>query len=256
VRTVALVRAPSAAIVNCELTHLARVPIDVELVQLQHARYAAVLNELGARSEWLPSLPELADGVFVEDTAVVLPEIAVLTRPGAVSRQAEVASVEQALAAHRPIRRIRAPANLDGGDVLRIGRRLLVGVSSRSNAAGVFQLREAVQEYGYEVSAIQVDGCLHLKSACTALSSDVVLANLDYIARDVLGDVTVIAVDPAEPRAANTLTLGGVTLVSTSYPRTEARLRALGIRTRSIDVSELEKAESGLTCMSLVVGAT
>jgi dimethylargininase len=256
VHTLALVRAPSAAIVNCELTHLARVPIDPQRAQAQHARYAAVLSELGARSEWLPPLPELADGVFVEDTALVLPEIAVLTRPGAESRQPEVASVEQALAAHRPIRRIRAPATLDGGDVLRIGQRILVGVSGRSNAAGVSQLRAAVREFGYEVNAIQVDRCLHLKSACTALSTDAVLANLDYIARAALGDVTVITVDTEEPRAANTLTLGGVTLVSTSYPRTEARLRAAGIHTRSIDVSELEKAESGLTCMSLVVGAT
>jgi dimethylargininase len=256
VHTLALVRAPSAAIVNCELTHLARVPIDVERAQLQHARYAAVLTELGARSEWLPALPALADGVFVEDTAVVLPEVAVLTRPGAESRQPEVASVGEALAAHRPIRRIRPPANLDGGDVLRVGQRILVGVSGRSNPAGVSQLREAVQEYGYEVSAIRVDGCLHLKSACTALSNDVVLANLDYIERAALGDVTVIAVDAEEPRAANTLTLGGVTLVSASYPRTEARLRAAGIRTRTIDVAELEKAESGLTCMSLIVEPT
>jgi dimethylargininase len=259
VHTIAFVREPSAAIQNFELTHIERLPIDVDRARAQHAHYAAVLNELGARSEWLPPLPALADGVFVEDTALVLPEIAVLTRPGAESRQPEVASVEEALAAFgqlaRPLYRILAPACLDGGDVLRIGHRILVGVSSRSNEAGASQLREAVEAYGYEVSAVEVHGCLHLKSACTALSAEVVLANLDYISREALGDVTVIAVDPEEPRAANTLTLGGVTLVSVSYPRTEARLRAAGIQTRSIDVSELEKAESGLTCMSLVVAA-
>lgn len=253
--TLVLVREPSPAIVNCELTHIARAPIDVERARAQHANYAAVLSELGARSEWLPPLPEHADGVFVEDIALILPEIAVLTRPGAESRQPEVTSVEEALAVHRQLRKILAPGSLDGGDVLLIGHRILVGVSSRSNEAGAAQLRDAVQDYGYEVSAVQVDGCLHLKSACTALSPDVVLANLDYIARESLGDVMVIEVDPEEPRAANTLTLGGITLVSASYPRTGARLRAAGIRTRSIDVSELEKAESGLTCMSLVVAA-
>ncbi len=252
-QTIALVRLPSPAIAHCELTHLARVPIDAGRVRAQHARYVAVLDELGARIAWLPPAPQLADAVFVEDTALVLPEVAVLARPGALSRQPEVASVEPALGAHRPLRRILAPACLEGGDVLRIGRRILVGISSRTNAAGVAQLRAAVAEFGYEVCAIEVGGALHLKSACTLVSTGRVLANLDHIGRAGLGNVTVIAVDRQEPRAANTLTIGGVTLVSASSPRTEAILSAAGIRTRSIDVSELEKAESGLTCMSLIV---
>jgi dimethylargininase len=254
--SVALVREPSASLERCELTHLARVPIDVALARVQHAAYVSALRGLGIGIVWLPPLPDQADAVFVEDTAVILPEVAVITRPGATSRQPEVATVAQALNAHRPLRRIQAPACLDGGDVLRIGRRILVGLSSRTNEAGVSQLRTAVQEFGYEVRAVHVMGCLHLKSACTAVSSDTVLANLDYVQRELLGDVTVVEVDAREPGAANTLTLEGVTIVSAKYPRTGENLRRGGIRTQSLDVSELAKAEAGLTCMSLVISAT
>jgi dimethylargininase len=256
VPTIAFVREPGAALDRCELTHLPRVSIDGGVARAQHSHYVSTLSEMGARIEWLTPLPEHADGVFVEDTAVILPEVAVIARPGVASRQGEVESVAASFAMHRPISRITAPAALDGGDVLCIGRRILVGVSTRTNEAGVSQLQTAVREFNYEVRTVRVNGCLHLKSACTAISPDIVIANLQYIEREVLGDVTVIGVDANEPRAANTLTLGGVTLVSASHPCTEENLRKAGLRTRSIDVSELEKAEAGLTCMSLVLSTS
>jgi len=250
----AFVREPGTALNRCELTHLARVPIDVALARTQHAQYVATLEALGASIEWLPPLDHQPDAVFVEDTAVVFPEVAVLTWPGVTSRQAEVASVLPALEAYRIARRIRPPAFLDGGDVLCLGRRILVGISSRTNELGVTALRDAIGEFGYEVRGVRVRGALHLKSACTAIAEDRVVANLGAIDAALIAGVDIIEVDEREPWAANTLTLGGVTLVSAAFPRTEQRLRAAGVSTRAIDVSELEKAESGLTCMSLIFG--
>ena len=249
----ALVRQPSPELSRCELTHLPRQFIDADLATEQHASYVAAFAQLGAAVEWVPPLPDQPDGVFVEDTAVVLPEVAVVTRPGAASRRAEVPSVERALGAYRPLRRIRQPATLDGGDVLCIGRRILAGLSSRTNEEGIAQLRQAVRDFGYDVRAVRVAACLHLKSACTMISAGTVIANLAWIDAELLGDVKIINVDTSEAGAANTLTLGDVTLVSSACPRTEDRLRRAGIRTRAIDVSELQKAESGLTCMSLIV---
>ncbi len=254
---IALVREPGTSLNQCELTHRARVPIDVPRARVQHARYVATLASLGAAVEWLPPLDHQPDAVFVEDVAVVFPEVAVLTWPGVSSRQPEVEFVAPALEGYRVVRRVRPPAFLDGGDVLHVGRRVLVGLSSRTNAAGVAALRDAIAEFGYQVSGVHVRGALHLKSACTAITNDRVLANLGAIDAALLADLAIIEVDEREPWAANTLTLGGVTLVSAAFPRTEERLRAAGVSTRAIDVSELEKAESGLTCMSLVfdVGA-
>lgn len=251
--TVALVREPAPSLNRCELTHLARAPIDVARAAAQHQAYVDILAGLGARIEWLPLLDDQPDGVFVEDTAVVFPEVAVLAWPGVASRQPEVASVAPALARHRPLRRIDPPAHLDGGDVLVIGHRVLVGLSSRTNEAGVAALRAALAPFGYEVEGLRLHGALHLKSACT-VAGDSLVTTAD-IRHPWLAGLHRLEADPEEPRAANTLSLGGTTLVSARYPRTAGRLREAGVRVHVIDVSELEKAEAGLTCMSLIVTA-
>ncbi|HEY4647355.1 MAG TPA: N(G),N(G)-dimethylarginine dimethylaminohydrolase [Steroidobacteraceae bacterium] len=253
--TIALVREPSDALMRCELTHLDRVAIQVPLARTQHERYVGALSELGLKIEWLPPLPQHPDAVFVEDMAVILPEVAVITRSGAESRRGEAASVAEALRAYRPSRSIDAPGCLDGGDVLLIGKTLFVGSSGRTNPEGFAMLENAVSEFGYRVRAVRVADCLHLKSACSFIPPDMVVANPSNVAKDVFGGLRVIAVDPREPTAANTLTVGGITLVHASCPRTEEKLRRAGVKTRSIDVSELQKAEAGLTCMSLVVDA-
>ncbi|MGH8264323.1 MAG: dimethylarginine dimethylaminohydrolase family protein [Steroidobacteraceae bacterium] len=249
----AFVRAPGAALNRCELTHLPRVPIDVERARCQHAAYVNALAELGATIEWLAPLEDQPDAVFVEDTAVIYPEIIIMAWPGVASRQAEVAFADRALAQYREVHAVRPPGLLDGGDVLTIGQRVLVGLSTRTNQAGFEQLREALAPFGYSVDSVRVRGCLHLKSACTAIDAHRVIANLNFIERAALGAVTIIEVDPREPRSANTLTVQGTTLFSAAYPRTGERLHAAGLRTRAIDVAELEKAESGLTCMSLLL---
>lgn len=250
----AFVREVSPMLARCELSYLARDPIDAARAVAQHRTYVDTLAALGCRIEWLESLPQHPDGVFVEDTAVVLPGIAVVTRPGVASRRGETASVAAALAPHRTVAHIREPGSLEGGDVLRVGRDLYVGTSGRTNPEGIAQLGAHLGPHGYRVHALEMQGCLHLKSAVTFIPPDVVLVNPEWVRADAFGVSRVIAVDPAEPFGANTLTVGGTTLVSTLYPRTQARLEAAGVRTRALEVSELHKAEAALTCMSLILG--
>jgi len=251
---IALLREVSPTLSACELSFLTRAPIDVERARAQHAHYAAELTALGSSIEWLAPLPENPDAVFVEDTAVVLPEVAVITRPGVASRRSEVQSVAASLAGHRPLKRIVAPGSLEGGDVVRIGRNLYVGVSGRSNSAGIEQLRALLAPFGYRVASVAMRDCLHLKSAVTFIPPDLVLVNRAWVDPTVFDARTVIEVDDGEPFAANTLTVAGVTLMSAAFPRTEQRLRQAGLTTRALDVSELQKAEAALSCMSLMLG--
>jgi dimethylargininase len=249
-----LVREVSPRLAQCELSHLARTAIDADRAARQHRAYAQALQELGGTLAWLPPLPDCPDSVFVEDTAVLLAELAVITRPGASSRRGETATVAAALERHAPIARLSEPGCLDGGDVLRIGRRLYVGASGRSNAEGIAQLARLAGAHGYEVQSVALAGCLHLKSACSLIPPDVLLINPAWVDAATFGRLPTITVDEREPHAANTLTVGSTTLVSAAYPRTQGRLEAAGVRTQAVDVSELHKAEGGLTCMSLLLG--
>jgi dimethylargininase len=251
-----LVREVSPQLARCELSLIERQPIDAARAHRQHQSYAAELRALGCELEWLPPLPGHADGVFVEDTAVVVPELAVITRPGVASRRGEVDSVAAALMRHLPVTRLSEPATLEGGDVLRVGHSLYVGISGRSNAPGVEQLGAALAPLGYSVRAVALSGCLHLKSACTFIPPAVLLVNPAWVDPAVFAGTVPLAVDADEPYAANTLTVGGVTLVSRLYPRTQQRLERAGIATRALEVDELHKAEAALTCMSLMLDET
>ena len=249
----ALVREVSPQLSQCELTHLERAAIDAQRAAGQHRDYTQALQALGCSLAWLPSLPQCADGVFVEDTAVLLPEIAVVTRPGATSRRGETASVAEALGHRAHVSRIAEPGCLEGGDVLHIARTLYVGDSGRTNAAGIDQLTQLVSPHGYRVAKVTLRGCLHLKSACSFIPADVLLVNPAWVDPAIFGPLRVIAVDEGEPHAANTLTIGDRTLVSAAYPHTRRRLEAAGVRTHTVEVSELHKAEGGVTCMSLLL---
>jgi dimethylargininase len=240
---------------RCELTHLARAPIDLALAQQQHARYARTLASLGCHLVELAAEPDLPDSVFVEDTAVVLDELAVLTRPGAVSRQPEVASVAAALEKWRTCVRIETPGTLDGGDVLRVGRDVYVGESGRSNAAGIAQLASAIAPFGYRTKSVPLHGCLHLKSAVTCVAPDTLLINDAWVDRAHWPRMRFIAVAPEEPHAANSLTVGEALIHAASAPRTRERLEAAGLRVVGLDVSEIEKAEGGVTCCSVLFEA-
>jgi dimethylargininase len=249
---IALTRAVPDAISRCELTHLARVPIDLPAAVAQHAEYERVLTSLGCDVRHISSTPELPDSVFVEDAAIVLDEVAVITRPGAESRRAEIASVADALAPHRTLLRMTAPATLDGGDVLKLGRTLYVGVGSRTNTSGAEQLAALLEPHGQTVRAIPIDDCLHLKSAVTEVAAGLILLNPAWVSGDSFAGHAAIDVDPGEPFAANVLRVGAAVVCASSYPRTAARLRAAGVAIVDVDVSELAKAEAGVTCCSLI----
>lgn len=249
---VAITRAVSRALARCELTHLERRGIDVDLARVQHAAYEHALRAAGCDVRQLQEQPELADSVFVEDTAIVLDKLAVLTRPGAESRRGEIESMAAALAPWREVRRIEAPATLDGGDVLRLERVLYVGASARSNAAGMAQLAQLVAPFNYRVQAVPLHGCLHLKSAVTQVATQVLLCNPAWVDTRHFPGYRLLAVDPAEPFAANAVWVGDRLLYSASFPRTADRLRQAGIEVHALDMSETEKAEGGVTCCSVI----
>jgi dimethylargininase len=251
-RLVAITRAVSPMIGQCELTHLERQAIDADLARAQHGQYEACLAGLGCQVHRLPAEPDLPDSVFVEDTAVVLDELAIITRPGAASRRPETESIAQALGPFRRLVLIRPPGTLDGGDLLRIGRVLYVGLSGRSNRAGVRQMLELVEPFGYRVQGVPVAGCLHLKSAVTQVADDALLINRGWVDGHIFRELKLVDVDPGELLAANALLVGGTVVYPAAYPRTRRRLEEAGIPVQTVDVSELAKAEGGVTCCSLI----
>lgn len=248
----AITRAVSPAIVRCELSFIERRPIDLARARQQHHAYEALLAKLGARVISLPAEPSLPDSMFVEDPAIVLDEIAVILPLGTESRRPEAPLLAQELAKYRKLTYVHLPGMLEGGDVLRIGRKLFVGLTKRSSADGIRQLAEIVRPHGYEVISVQVTGCLHLKSAVTCIAEDTLLANRAWFDTGPFAGYDWIDVDPAEPHAANALALGGTIILPTSFPRTQGRIGALDYRVTPLDISELQKAESGLTCSSLL----
>ncbi len=248
----AITREVSPALGDCELSYVPREPIDVARAASQHHAYRRALEGLGCRVLSLPAEPTQPDSVFVEDVAIVLDEVAVLTRPGAASRRAEVAGVAVALNHYRPLLALEPPATLDGGDVLRLGRTLYVGQSARSNAEGIGQLRALLASHGYAVQGVPIHGCLHLKSAVTQLADDSLLLQPAWVDREQFAGFRIIEVDPAEPHAANVLRIGDALLMPASFPRTRQRLIAAGFHVTTVDVSELQKAEGAVTCCSLV----
>jgi len=251
----AITHAVSPAIVNCELSFIARQPVSLERARAQHRAYEQLLEKLGARIISLPADPDLPDSMFVEDPAIVLDELAVMFPLGTASRRPEVASLAPVLADFRKLEYVALPGTLEGGDVLRIDRKLFVGLSKRSNAEGIRQLAAILAPYNYQVTPVRVTGCLHLKSAVTYLGGDPLLANRAWFDSAPFTGHIWIDVDLAEPHAANALALRDVVIFPASFPRTRARIEAHGFRVVPLDISELQKAESGLTCASLLFEA-
>ena len=248
----AITRAVSPAINQCEIGFIDRQEIDLAKATQQHRQYESLLAELGAKVVSLPAEPNYPDSVFVEDPAVVVDEIAIMTRMGAASRRGESEALARALADYRPLRHLREPATLEGGDVMRVGRTLYVGVSHRTNPAGIEQLTDELCPLGYTVLPVAVRGALHLKSACCSLGDGAILANRSWLDLQPLAGFRIVDVAPGEDRAANVLSIGGSVIVPASFPRTAEILDRSGLRVRMLDVSELMKAEAGVTCCSLI----
>jgi len=251
----AITRAVSPSIGRCELAYLARRPIDVERAVRQHRAYQQALGDAGARVLSLPALEDFPDAVFVEDPAIVVDRLAVINITGAASRRGEAASLAEALAPFRPLRRLEPPATLEGGDVIRIGFTLYVGLSARTNAEGIRQLRGHLEPVGYAVETIAVRGAMHLKTACCYLGNGAVLANRDWVDAAALRGCRILSTPPEEPWAANVLLADGALILPAAFPATRRMLEREGYDVRAVDVSELMKAEAGVTCMSLVFEA-
>ena len=250
---IAVTRGVSDSINGCELTHVARQPIDLGRARAQHLAYEQTL-ERAAHCEIVrvPAAPELPDAVFVEDTAVVVDEVAIIARPGAASRRAEIQGVAGVLSRYRELRYIEGPGTLDGGDVVVAGRRVFVGRTSRTNEAAIAQVRAILAPFGYDVQGVDVRGCLHLKSAATLLSEAQLLVNPAWISREAFDGIELLEIDPREPYAANILKAGDDYLYSTAFPRTAERLQR-SLQLNLVDMSELAKAEGAVTCCSLLL---
>ncbi len=253
-RPIALTRDVSDAIVRCELTHHDRTPIDVARARAQHAAYEDALRAAGCVVERVAAAPDLPDAVFIEDTALVFDELAVMTYPGAESRRPELPAVERVLAGYRDLARIESPGTLDGGDVLVVDQQVFVGSSSRSNADGIEQLRGILCPFGYTVEAVPVLGCLHLKSAVTAIGGRTLLINRAWTRAECFREFDLVDVHPFEPSAANALRVGDTLIFPAEFPRTAERLERRGVTLSTVPAGELAKAEGGVTCCSLLVG--
>jgi dimethylargininase len=253
---IALTRLPSASLPRCELSFLERVPIDVDRAREQHAAYRQALTDAGAAVVTLSALDAQPDAVFVEDTALIFDECAVVAPMGAPSRRPESGPMAAVLRTYRPLHALTPPATLHGGDVLRIDHMLYVGQTPRTNRAALDQLTALLTPLGYTVIGVPVTRCLHFKTACTAAGANRVLINPDWVSPEVFaGRHDILTVDPSEPWSANVVAVNDHVIIPASSTNTCAKLRALGLTTVPVDVSELEKAEAGVTCMSLLLTA-
>lgn len=249
---IAITRLVSQSINNCALSFHTREPIDVVKAITQHKAYEECLTDLGVEVISLPAEPDLPDAVFVEDPAVIVDEVAIITNMGALSRRAEAQSIAAALSRYRPIKKMTEPATLEGGDVMRIGRSVFVGLSKRTNKDGFDQLRKILSEYDYQVKGIEVARCLHLKSACSYVGNNSILIDRSLVDPERFEGFDLIDVADYEPNAANALVVKGVVIMAASFPKTRGLLEQRGFSVRTVDLSELQKAESGVTCSSLI----
>jgi dimethylargininase len=250
----AFVRELSPRIAEAELTHLERRPIDLDRARRQHDGYVALLEDLGLEVVFLPPLPDHPDGVFVEDVLVVVDGLAILTRPGATTRRGEIDSVRPFVEARGyDLVTIEGPATLDGGDVLQVGDTVYVGAGTRTTDDGASQLAERLAPRGRRVVRVPVRQVLHLKSAATALPDGAIVAVPGCVPTSAFEGREVI--DALEPAGGDVLLVGDIVVISASAPRTAERIAARGFDVVPIEVDELEKAEAGVTCMSVLLGS-
>ena len=252
--TIAITRKVSPRFNECEITHIDRTPINVDIARAQHDEYVKALAALGCKVIELEEEPDLPDSVFVEDTAFILPEAAVITRPGADSRKPEVESIIPALSPHRKLIQVTAPASVDGGDVLVLGKNIYIGLSTRSNIEAVNQLNASLQEYGYMVQGVDLTDCLHLKTAVTRVDDKTLLINKNWVDANLFPGYDLIEVDASEPFAANCLPIHDKIIYPTTFPNTQKKLEARGFQIINVNLAELAKAEGAVTCCSLIIG--
>ena len=250
---IAITREVSSRFNECEITHIDRTPIDLDIARRQHQEYIHALAQIGCEVIELPEQRDLPDSVFVEDTAFILPEVAVITRPGADSRKPETESIVQALSSHRPLVHVTAPATVDGGDVLVLGKNIYIGMSTRSTMEAVTQLQGLLDNYGYKVTGVELTDCLHLKTAVTRMNNKTLLVNKNWVEAGHFSGYELIDIDPSEPFGANCLPVKDVIIYPTSFPKTQKKIEQKGFKVINVNLDELAKAEGAVTCCSLII---
>ena len=248
---IALTHLPSSCLDQCELTHVDRKPIDIELAIAQHAGYREALQAAGCLVRAVDFNRNYADAVFVEDAAVVLDEVILLGAMGVKSREPEVEGWRKLLVEFKTVVELPPGAKLEGGDVLRMGRDIIIGKSTRTNWIAIQAVSTIVKEFGYVVHPVPVVGCLHLKTACTALDEYTLLLNPEWLDSDLFPRKKVVIA--ADPWGANVVRLPDRILASSQHVATIEQLRRLGYTITSVDLSEFAKAEAGATCLSLLI---
>lgn len=238
---------------QCQLTYVERASINYPRAGRQHEEYCRMLQRLGTEVRVLDVNCALPDCCFIEDTAIVLDEVAVLASMGTESRRAEPDGIEPELRKYRAVQRIEPPATIEGGDVLQVGQTLLIGLSCRTNHAGVNALETIVRPYGYTVKPVPVRDCLHLKTACTALPDHRLLVNPAWLELAALRDFEWVQVPDSEPLAADVALVDSTVCVATAHPATAQMIRDFGFVVETIDLSEFAKAEGGVTCLSILM---
>lgn len=248
---VAMTHVPSPLLQECELTFVESETIDIEKANVQHKKYCAMLERCGAKVIVLDENLACPDSVFVEDPIIVFDEVAVLTSMGVESRRAESASMEKVFSKYRHVVPIHLPAKIEGGDVLKVGKKIFVGESARTNREGIQALEAIINPFGYEVVSVQVTGCLHLKTGVTALDEKTVLINSDWVDADAFHGFTKVEVPENEPFGANVLKIGEILCMNEAFPESITLVKSLGYSVETVNISEFVKAEAGLTCMSV-----
>jgi dimethylargininase len=250
---IAITREVSSRFNECEITHIDRSPINLDIARRQHREYTMALSQIGCQVIELPEQRDLPDSVFVEDTAFILPEVAVITRPGADSRKPETESIIRALSSHRPLVHVTAPATVDGGDVLVLEKNIYIGMSTRSTQEAVTQLQGLLDNYGYKVAGVKLTDCLHLKTAVTRVDNKTLLINKNWVDAAHFSEYQLIEVDPSEPFAANCLPVKEVIIYPTAFPNTQKKIEQKGFKIINVNLDELAKAEGAVTCCSLII---
>ncbi len=246
----ALVRRPSSRLAEGLVTHIERIPVDVDLAVRQWEGYVEALHAAGWTTVEVPPVDDCPDGVFVEDTVVMYGDRAVITRPGADERKPETAAVASLLGdVGYDVVSIAAPGTLDGGDVLKHGGIVWVGIGGRTNQEGVDQLAAFLEPYGARVVAVPVEKVLHLKSAVTALPDGTVVGYEPLVDDPSVWDSFLPV---PEESGSHVVLLGGNTvLMSADAPRSKALFEERGLEVVAVDISEFIKLEGCVTCLSV-----
>ena len=224
---------------------------DYKLMLRQHVNYVDALKSLGLQVTELEALDDFPDAHFLEDTAVIVPEVAILTRPGALSRRGEEIFIEPILAKHKTVRKITEPGTLDGGDILVIDKNVFIGLSDRTNQEGANQLSEILFQYGYNSMLIKVEEGLHLKSDVNYIGNNTILITDKYYNHAEFENYIRICVDKNEAYAANSLLINDKVIIPKGFPATKQKLLKADFDLIEIDMSESQKMDGGLTCLSL-----